>query len=173
VPGAALVGDAAGCSHPLTATGMTIALSDVRLLAGALAGVDLARPAEVDRALAVYQRERYRFVRAREILADALYEVFRGADEGTRAIRAGIFRYWNGSLAARVRSMALLSGAESSLQVFLQEYLTVVRKSTGAVLAGDVRPGTIGRARSLYGLGKKSFEKLGMVARSVREGTLR
>ena len=32
VPGAALVGDAAGCSHPLTATGMTIALNDTRLL---------------------------------------------------------------------------------------------------------------------------------------------
>ncbi|MGZ3442415.1 MAG: FAD-dependent monooxygenase, partial [Polyangia bacterium] len=79
VPGAALVGDSAGCSHPLTATGMTIALNDTRLLAAELAAVaDLEDRTQVDRALAKYQTERYRFVRAREILADALYEVFRG-----------------------------------------------------------------------------------------------
>src|SRR5262249_55513251 len=84
VPGAALVGDAAGCSHPLTATGMTIALTDVRLLARALHDVELADGAATDRALARYQAERYRYARAREILADALYEVFRGVDDGTR-----------------------------------------------------------------------------------------
>jgi 2-polyprenyl-6-methoxyphenol hydroxylase-like FAD-dependent oxidoreductase len=174
VPGAALVGDAAGCSHPLTATGMTIALNDTRLLAQALIGIDLSDRAAVDTALMRYQTERYRFVRAREILADALYEVFRGTDDGTRAIREGIFQYWNGSVGARARSMALLSGHESRLPAFLREYLTVVRKSTSSVLRGQVNePSVGGRVRSLYGLGKKSWEKLGLVARGVREGTLR
>jgi squalene monooxygenase len=174
VPGAALVGDAAGCSHPLTATGMTIALHDTRLLAQALAGADLSRPASVDAALAAYQTERYRFVRAREILADALYEVFRGTDDGTRAIREGIFRYWGGSVRARARSMALLSGHESRLPAFLREYLTVVGTSTSAVLRGQVNePSVGGRVRSLVGLGRKSWEKFGLVARGVREGSLR
>jgi hypothetical protein len=153
---------------------MTVALNDVRLLSAALAGVDLGARASVDAALLRYQTERYRFVRAREILADALYEVFRGSDDGTRAIRAGIFRYWNGSAQARARSMALLSGHDSRLAAFLNEYLTVVGKSTSSVLRGLVNdPSVGGRVRSLVGLSRKSWEKLGLVARSVREGTLR
>jgi 2-polyprenyl-6-methoxyphenol hydroxylase-like FAD-dependent oxidoreductase len=174
VPGAALVGDSAGCSHPLTATGMTIALNDTHLLATALAGIDLHDRAHVDRALASYQTARYRFVRAREILADALYEVFRGTDDGTRAIRAGIFQYWNDAAGNRSRSMALLSGHESSLPAFLREYVTVATKSTSSVLRGEVNePSLPGRMRSLVGLGKKTWEKLGMVAKGVREGSLR
>jgi 2-polyprenyl-6-methoxyphenol hydroxylase-like FAD-dependent oxidoreductase len=174
VPGAALVGDSAGCSHPLTATGMTVALNDTRLLARALETTDLHQRAEVDRALHSYQTERYRFVRAREILADALYEVFRGTEDGTRAIREGIFRYWNGSVGARARSMALLSGHESRLPAFLREYLTVVGKSTSTVLRGEVNePSLPGRMRSLVGLGKKSWEKLRMAAKGVAEGNLR
>jgi squalene monooxygenase len=174
VPGAALVGDAGGCSHPLTATGMTIALNDTRLLARALAGCDLSRPRDVDAALTRYQTERYRYVRAREILADALYEVFRGADDGTRAIRKGIFRYWQSSERSRARSMALLSGAESRLPAFLREYLTVVGMSTEVVLRGAVNEPTLaGRWRSLVGLARKSFEKLGIAAKSVADGSLR
>jgi 2-polyprenyl-6-methoxyphenol hydroxylase-like FAD-dependent oxidoreductase len=162
VPGAALIGDACGCSHPLTATGMTIALNDTRVIAEALAGVDLARRDRVDAALARYQRERYRYTAAREILADALYEVFRGVDEGTRAIREGIFRYWNAPISgdgARARSMALLSGHESRLPAFLREYLTVVGMSTSSALRGI---GSDRRLASLYGLGRKSLEKLGL-----------
>jgi squalene monooxygenase len=174
VPGVALVGDSAGCSHPLTATGMTIALHDTRILAHQLGAVALDDRAAVDGALQRYQAERYRFVRAREILADALYEVFRGTDDGTRAIREGIFQYWNDSAGARARSMALLSGHESRLPAFLREYLTVVGKSTSSVLRGLVNEPTVtGRMRSLVGLGKKSWEKLGLVAKGVREGSLR
>jgi 2-polyprenyl-6-methoxyphenol hydroxylase-like FAD-dependent oxidoreductase len=174
VPGAALVGDSAGCSHPLTATGMTIALNDTRLLARELAAIDLHDRAAVDVALAGYQMERYRFVRAREILADALYEVFRGTDDGARAIREGIFRYWNSAPGNRARSMALLSGHESSLPAFLREYVHVATTSTSSVLRGEVNePSIQGRVRSLVGLGNKIWEKLGMVAKGVREGSLR
>lgn len=174
VPGAALVGDAAGCSHPLTATGMTIALNDTRLLARELNAIDLRHRPQVDAALARYQVSRYRFVRAREILADALYEVFRGSDEGTRALRQGIFHYWSRSAGARTRSMALLSGHNSALPGFLREYLTVVAASTTSVLRGPSDElGVRGRARSLVGLGRKSWEKFGLVARGVREGSLR
>jgi 2-polyprenyl-6-methoxyphenol hydroxylase-like FAD-dependent oxidoreductase len=171
VPGAALVGDSCGCSHPLTATGMTVALTDTRLLAEALGDVDLRDPARVDAALEEYQTARYRYVRAREILADAMYEVFRGVDDGTRAIREGIFRYWSAAESNRARSMALLSGHESRLPFFLGEYLKVVGMSTSTVLRGRVNdPSLGGRVRSIIGLGKKSFEKLGLVARGVREG---
>ncbi len=171
VPGLALVGDACGCSHPLTATGMTIAQNDVRELAAALREVPLDSPARLDDALARYQQARYRFVRAREILADALYEVFLGAEDGTRAIREGMFRYWNGSVTSRARSMALLSGHDSRLETFIREYVKVVAMSTSTAVLGRVNdPSLRGRVRSLLGLGQKTVEKLGLVARSVREG---
>ena len=120
-----------------------------------------------------YYSDKY-FVRAREILADALYEVFRGVDDGTRAIREGIFQYWESSEGARARSMALLSGHESRLPAFLREYLTVVLMSTSSVLRGQVNDPTLaGKLRSLVGLGRKSIEKLGLAAKGIREGNLR
>jgi hypothetical protein len=155
---------------------MTVGFTDAqrlgRLLAEARGFEDTEK---VDRALRRYELERYRFVRAREILADALYEVFRGAEPGTRAIREGIFRYWEGSQGARARSMALLSGADSRPTTFLKEYLTVVGTSTSAVLRGDTGPirerkATMSeRALSMVGLGQKGFEKFRLILRDVRQ----
>lgn len=167
--GAAIVGDAGGCSHPLTATGMTVGFTDAQRLGRLLAPLgQLTDTDAVDAALRRYEVERYRFVRAREVLADALYEVFRGAEPGARAIQEGIFRYWEGSEVARARSMALLSGADSRLGVFMTEYLTVVGNASSAALKV---PGE--RTQRLVGLGRKSFEKLSLVLRDVRQETLR
>jgi 2-polyprenyl-6-methoxyphenol hydroxylase-like FAD-dependent oxidoreductase len=175
-PGAAIIGDAGGCSHPLTATGMTVGFTDAQRLGRLLATAGRFDDRQkVDAALKRYEIERYRFVRARELLADALYEVFRAAEPGTRAIREGIFRYWEGSTTARARSMALLSGAESRPTVFLKEYLTVVGASTSAVLRGHTGPvaeraaTARERAESFVGLGRKGLEKLALVARDLRQ----
>ena len=175
-PGAAIIGDAGGCSHPLTATGMTVGFTDAQRLGRLLGSAGrFDDPRQVDAALKRYEIERYRFVRARELLADALYEVFRAAEPGTRAIREGIFRYWEGSTTARARSMALLSGAESRPMVFLKEYLTVVGASTSAVLRGHTGPvadraaTARERAESFVGLGRKGLEKLALVARDLRQ----
>jgi len=159
---------------------MTVCFTDAQRLGRLLAKAgDFSDEKQVDAALRRYEIERYRFVRVREILADALYEVFRGVEPGTRAIREGIFRYWEGSKTARARSMALLSGASSSPTVFLREYLTVVSSSTSAVLAGETGPvqgetATIRqRFDSLIGLGQKSVEKARLVFRDVRQELLR
>ena len=59
---------------------------------------------DADAALDEYQRRRYRFVRAREVLAHAMYEVFRDAGPGALSLRAGMFRYWRATSAlARTR----------------------------------------------------------------------
>ena len=170
-PGVALVGEAGGCSHPITAAGMTVCLTDVRILAE-----ELGAAGELDRALERYQARRYRFARAREVLADALYETFLAGTDGTRAIREGIFSYWEGDRRARAASLALLSGADSRLTSFLAEYWRVAghgigRSLRGAVPGSDGRP--LGRWRGVRGLVAMSLDKLGRVASQVRAGTLR
>ena len=162
-PGIALVGEAGGCSHPITAAGMTVCLTDVRILVEEL-GVD----PELDRTLERYQARRYRFARAREVLADALYETFLAGTDGTRAIREGIFSYWEGGRRARSASLALLSGADSRLTSFLAEYWRVAghgigRSLRGAVTDSDGRP--LGRWRGVRGLVEMSLDKLGRVAK--------
>jgi hypothetical protein len=71
-------------------------------------------------------------------------------------------RYWQDSEHARARSMALLSGADSRLSVFLREYLTVVKKSSAAAWATPNE-----RGAALLGLGTKSVEKMRLVARDI------
>lgn len=137
VPGAALVGDAGGCAHPLTATGMTAAMNDVQTLAECTGLLGLS-----DAALVRYQRTRYRFVRARDSFTEALYEVFRGQDEGSRALQRGVFRYWRTSARARATSMGILSGDDPRMSVFIGEYARVMGISTLDVWSGllPVRP---------------------------------
>lgn len=124
VPGAVLLGDAGGCSHPLTATGMTAAMNDVMTLAEELRAKGLS-----DEAGLAYERRRYRFVRAREVFTEALYEVFRGNDAGSEGLRAGVFEYWRGSREAQERSMGILAGEDSRKRTFVTEYARVTGRS--------------------------------------------
>jgi hypothetical protein len=140
---------------------MTVCLTDVRILAG-----ELDAAVELDVALDRYQARRYRFARAREVLADALYETFLASSDGTRALREGIFSYWEGGRRARAASLALLSGADSRLGSFLAEYWRVAghgfgRSLRGAVPGEDGQP--LGRWRGVRGLVEMSLDKLGRV----------
>jgi squalene monooxygenase len=121
VRGAALVGDAGGCSHPITAAGMTNGMHDVATLAQAVAERGLT-----DAALALYQRRRYRFIRGREAFTRALHDVLLGARPGTRSLRDGMFAYWRASARARRASMAVLCGDDERVTSFVTEYLRVV-----------------------------------------------
>lgn len=136
VRGAGLVGDAGGCSHPITAAGMTNSLNDVRALATELLGV--YDESGVDHALGRYERRRYRYVRAREMLSERLYDVFLARDEGMRALRNGMLSYWKDTARARVASMALLSGQRSDLGAFAKEFAVVF----GYATAGALRHGS-------------------------------
>jgi 2-polyprenyl-6-methoxyphenol hydroxylase-like FAD-dependent oxidoreductase len=128
VPGAVLLGDAGGCSHPLTATGMTAAMNDIVVLAD-----ELKRKGLSDDALKAYQRRRYRFVRARELFTEALYEVFRAHDAGSESLKQGTFDYWRKSRRARSVSMGILSGEDSRPRTFMAEYARVMGLSTLSV----------------------------------------
>lgn len=151
--GIALVGDAAGCTHPISGTGMTTALIDARILREELDRAE-AMPGNsdtfLDRALVRYQERRYHFARPRELLAESLYDVFCAADGGARALRHGLFRYWNASPRARSVSLALLSGEISSLRTLAAEYLHVLAASICQILSERV-PGSDANGNSLRG----------------------
>ena len=169
VPGAALLGDAAGCSHPLTASGMTNSLSDIRILSE-----ELRMGETLDEALARYEVRRYRFVRIREILAQELYEAFRAEGAGARAIRTGILRYWRTSARGRAATVTLLSGDDARLSTFAAEYLRVMRESIQDVVLGPACDLSLrGRAESLAGLLKDSLDLLNRVGTGVYTGTVR
>ena len=155
-PGIALVGDAGGCMHPLTASGMTNAMHDVITLAQCVGGA-----ASPDQALINYQRRRYRFVRAREVFTEALYEVFGAQDEGSKALQAGTFRYWASSPRARAKSMGILSGEYASPRTFVSEYARVMGVSTVDLWSTALRKRTVLKGATRMGaLLSTSFERL-------------
>lgn len=154
--GVALVGDAGGCAHPLTASGMTNALNDVLSLAEVV-----AEQGPSNDALETYQRRRYDFIRMRELFTDALYEVFRGHDAGSKGLQAGVFRYWKASQRHREASMNILSGEDVRTSRFVAEYTRVFGLSAIDVLqkAGLKAPLKDTRHR-LSSLVKTSFGRL-------------
>ncbi|HEX2314827.1 MAG TPA: FAD-dependent oxidoreductase [Thermomonospora sp.] len=123
----ALVGDAVGHFHPLTAVGMTLALLD---------GECLARCGTLQE----YAAERRAHSRVPELLAEALYGVFTGDDPGTRAIRQAVYEVWRCDPAERARTMRLLAVEETRLSQFAQAFLHVtavaLRQVGGSARAG-------------------------------------
>ncbi len=154
-PGVVMIGDAGGCAHPLTASGMTNGMNDVLTLAETVGARGTS-----DEALNEYQRRRYDFVRMREVFTDALYEVFRGSDAGSQALQAGVFRYWRRS-AARRASMDILSGEDVRTKAFVAEYSRVFGTSAVQVLSGVLeQPALKQRANILKSLTKTSLSRL-------------
>jgi squalene monooxygenase len=137
-PGLALVGDAAGCSHPITASGMTMGLLDAKYLgreARRRAEVGLDQPWLDDASLRRYRVEHDRYVPTRQALADSIFEAFRGEGEGARGIRRALFSYWRSGDRQRRRSLALLACAERRPHIFLTEYLKTAHHVVSSSLA--------------------------------------
>lgn len=172
LPGLALVGDAAGCSHPITASGMTMGLRDAENLGEQARRRSDAAPGEPwidDEALRRYRVEHDRYVPTRQALASAIYEAFRGETEGARAIRRALFDYWHSGATARRRSMALLSCAELRPSVFLSEYLRTAGHALGVSLIPKhaAHFPVADRVRLARGAAKLARDKLGLVANVV------
>lgn len=169
LPGLALIGDAGGCSHPITASGMTMGLRDAECLAEEARRRSDAPTHEAwldDGSLRRYRAEHDRYVPTRQALADAIYEVFRGGNEGARAIQRALFDYWASGPTARARSMALLSCAEGRPQVFLSEYLKAARYAIESSLVARhaAHLPTRDRLRQVSGAMQLASNKLGLVA---------
>jgi 2-polyprenyl-6-methoxyphenol hydroxylase-like FAD-dependent oxidoreductase len=147
-----LVGDAAGCCHPLTATGLSVCTRDARRLRQALQ----ERGGDVPAALRRYAELREGPQRTRVALASALYEAFSAPTPEMRVLRRGLLRYWARSRRGRAVSMALLSTHESRMGVMAIEYARVAGYSFLELTRrrGASRESLGARGRAVVGLSR-------------------
>lgn len=151
-----LVGDAGGCCHPLTATGLSISAQDAIRLRNALR--DCA--SDIPAALVLYAACRKRPQHTRMVLAHALYETFKAQTPEMRLMRQGLLRYWTTNPEGRAASMALLSTRETRITAMATQYLSVVLCALGALVAGgdaDGRKSLAARGRVVLGVSRATL----------------
>jgi flavin-dependent dehydrogenase len=117
----ALVGDARGCCHPLTASGITAAVKDALVLRDALRDSKL----DIAAALRRYSMVCGRLQLTRRTLAEELREAFLVQTPESALLNQCIFAYWRASGQARAQSMALLSTLDNSIYSLATQYALV------------------------------------------------
>lgn len=125
--GTALVGDAVGHFHPLTAVGLTLGFMD---------GECLARSASFEE----YCKERSSRTYVPELLADSLYRVFTRQDNGTIALRNSIYRTWRENPNECERTMRILAGLETDVTQFRKAFLKMMRSALPGILHRSLVP---------------------------------
>jgi 2-polyprenyl-6-methoxyphenol hydroxylase-like FAD-dependent oxidoreductase len=140
------VGDAGGCCHPLTATGLSACTRDALLLRQALRETS----AEIPKALERYARLRQGPQSTRLVSAKALYDVLRGQSQEMRLLRQGLFQYWQ-TPRGRRKTVALLSAHEVRRSVLVREYLQVCKFALPGLLHSNAPRGhtVVGLSRAL------------------------
>ena len=145
-PGLALVGDAAGHCHPLTATGMTT---------GFLDAAQLAKSATFEQ----YRQDRLGRSLGPELLAEGMYRLFTRTDPASRALRQSVYSTWRTNAAECARTMRLLSGDDVGIVSFGRSFLSAVGGAATPRAVG------VGAAAWLGWLGKSVVPRI--VARGV------
>jgi squalene monooxygenase len=139
-----LVGDAGGSCHPLTASGMTMCISDALLLRNTI----LEQPNDLSAALRLYQRRRRWPQVTRLALAESLREAFCAGTAELRVVRRGILCHWSGSAVGRSATLALLSTADGRPLALLRQMLAVMMSG---VLAHLRNPAVTESGKTLSG----------------------
>lgn len=137
-PGLALVGDAVGYHHPLTALGMTLGFAD------AIALVEAG-------SFAAYRRQRSLESRVPEMLAIALYEVFADTHDEVIELRRAIYDLWRKSPTERFRTMRFLAGLDNSPVHFGSSFLkamTIAARRLGGQAIETSQWGHVGELAS-------------------------
>ncbi len=137
-----LVGDAGGTCHPLTATGMTMCISDALMLQRALT----RRPRNSRAALRQYARRRRWPQATRSVLASALRDALCGQTPALRVLQDGILALWRDSAAGRAATLALLSTADGRPTSLLRQIARVTARGFVMYLRNPPqREGEVGR----------------------------
>ena len=105
-----LIGDAAGHTHPLTATGITNGLVDA---------MELVEKKDFRE----FARSRRRACRVPELLSRALYDCFSKEDAFSQSLRRAVVSLWRNDQKERDRTMGLLMGNGRSFFTFAGPFL--------------------------------------------------
>ncbi|GJJ72913.1 squalene monooxygenase [Entomortierella parvispora] len=127
--GVILLGDAMNMRHPLTGGGMTVALNDVVYLSDFLKG-DVTKDQEetmVQMELFFWKRKELSGVI--NVLAQALYSLFSGADDNLRVLRDGCFSYFKMGGDCVEGPVGLLSGITRRRAVLVYHFYAVALHS--------------------------------------------
>ncbi|MEM9693254.1 MAG: FAD-dependent oxidoreductase, partial [Myxococcota bacterium] len=124
----ALVGDAVGHHHPLTAIGMTLGFQDA---------VALAEGGSLER----YAATRERQTRVPEMLAVALYEVFADGSDELVSIRQAVYEMWRRSPDERSRTMGYLACDDLRPAAFAGSFARAVDIATRRLFSETVHTG--------------------------------
>ena len=154
----AIAGDAGGCVHPLTASGISWCTQDAMRLAREVGPV-YSGGEGVSSALSSYEEGRKGPMRARSALGPLLADVLSAQDPGTQLMREGLFRYWRRSPRGRAASIALLSTESSSSVSLVREYAAVSLHTLLSVHRGPKQP--TGILSTLGSLARRNKELIG------------
>lgn len=119
--GVMLLGDSLNMRHPITGGGMTVALTDVKALADKL--VELRRLDSqklVRKSIRQFYLNRYKLNATLNILAFALYQVFRH-----KILKIAFYEYLRKNESNANEPMSILSGISRSKRVLLRNFLAV------------------------------------------------
>jgi len=120
-PRRVFIGDAAGHYHPMTAVGMTLGFGDALMLAECKNFKD-------------FTARRFMAIRAPELLAMGLYEVFADHRFECVALRRAMYRNWRAHRVVRDRTMRLLACEDTSIaHLGFALIATVARAVAGSV----------------------------------------
>lgn len=115
----ALVGDAVGHTHPMTALGMTNGFLDAVALADArsVAEYEMARRAHVP-----------------EVLSNALYHCFRRTDPGATSLRVAMMEVLRSDPAERDRTLRIMAGEDASKRSFGTAFMRMAAHAASRVV---------------------------------------
>jgi 2-polyprenyl-6-methoxyphenol hydroxylase-like FAD-dependent oxidoreductase len=130
----ALVGDATGCTHPLTAIGISLGLLDIEAL---IQSADVAQ----------YARRQKKVTRVPELLSRALYQVFSGKQFDAAALRGATYHFWRSSAAERRRTMSLLTATDVRGRSFAASFSRIGLRAARTALGSQLREGDWRRIR--------------------------
>lgn len=162
------VGDAGGCCHPLTATGISVSTRDAIRLRQALRETQ----GDIPSALRRYAALREGPQRTRVALAEALYEAFTARTPEMHLLRLGLLRFWDRSKRGRAASMALLSTHEGRMSVMARQYVNVIGYALPELI-GFSRRGELtfsNRKEAIRGLTASTLHYAREALRGYRDG---
>lgn len=158
----ALVGDARGCCHPVTASGITTAVKDALFLRDALRETHLDIPAALHR----YSVMCGRLQLTRRTLSEELREAFLSHTPEATLLNECIFSYWRMSSSGRAHSLALLSTIDSSIFSMGLQFALVILQSF-RLLPRWLREKTLGHW--LMAIGKLFYKSLSFQQIAIRQ----